>query len=160
MNVLVVGASGFLGRATCMELLRAGHAVSGTWRAHPERLPEGLADSLEETELETRRIDAEVVIACSARIPYGAMNRPDPELNEANIRMPLRLSHRFPKSRLDLAGEVTPRRERHDNVGETRGSRLPDQAGQGRLGPTQAQAGDDMHDKDRLRRRAGRVVHS
>lgn len=106
MSFLVVGASGFLGRATCMELLRAGHVVSGTWRVHPDRLPEGLADSFEESELETRPTDADVVIACSARIPYGAMNQPDPGLSEANIGMPLRLSRRFPKSRLVLASSV------------------------------------------------------
>lgn len=106
MSVLVVGASGFLGRATCLELLRAGLVVSGTWRAHPDRVPEGLADSFAESELETRSIYPEVVIACSARIPHGSMNQPDPVLSETNIGMPLRLSRRFPRSRLVLASSV------------------------------------------------------
>jgi nucleoside-diphosphate-sugar epimerase len=34
------------------------------------------------------------------------MNRPDPNLSEANVAMPLRLSRRFPNSRLVLASSV------------------------------------------------------
>jgi UDP-glucose 4-epimerase len=106
MRILVVGASGFLGRAVCAELLREGHAVHGTWRKHPERLRAGLEGAFSEGDLEISRTDFEVVVACSALVPYGAMNKPDPALIEANVEVPRRLTSRFPEARIVLASSV------------------------------------------------------
>lgn len=106
MRVLVVGASGFVGRATCAELLREGYSVQGTWREHPERLVAGLEDAFSESDLEISRTDFEVVLACSALVPYGAMNEPSPALIEANVEMARRLTSRFSKARIVLASSV------------------------------------------------------
>lgn len=77
LNVLVTGASGFIGSAVCRALAAQGHAVAAGYAAHPERLPTGLANLAPvQLDLADAAATTEVVHACKADVVVhlGAMS--------------------------------------------------------------------------------------
>lgn len=108
MRAVVLGASGFLGSNLAGRLVERGTEVYGTWFRRADALPKGLARAVHSTALEEARIPApDLVFICAAHIPYGRMDTPSPDLDDANVRLPERSLARFPGSRMILASSAS-----------------------------------------------------
>ncbi len=78
-NIVVTGATGFIGPVVCRALLAEGHTVAGVTR-RPDRLPNGVTprpvrDIGPETDWLDPLFGAEVVVHCAARVPGARESR-------------------------------------------------------------------------------------
>ncbi len=106
MQILVIGANGFLGRHLVKEHAERDHRVTAVYHAGTDHIPCEVP-RVAAVELETLPDSFDVVYMTAACIPYGHMDEPSPELVAANILLPLRACSRFTRARVIYASSVS-----------------------------------------------------
>lgn len=102
-TALVVGASGFLGRALCTTLLSHSLEVSGTFQNNPEKvLPGVTAISLKQLISGAKKETSfDAIFLCA-----GSFSAKPSEMIETQIKLPLQISQLFPKAKLIFISSV------------------------------------------------------
>ena len=99
MRVLVVGVNGFLGSNLIKTCLTQGWQVSGIYHKQKNNIPKGVTVfAVDQLELITQQFD--VVFLVAAYIPKNEDPFHMRQLIECNILLPLRISHKFKKTKI------------------------------------------------------------
>jgi nucleoside-diphosphate-sugar epimerase len=105
VQVLVIGANGFLGRHLMMEHMKRNDQVTAVYHSGTDHIPPGIP-RVAAAELKSLPDSFDAVYIAGASIPYGHMDEPSPDLVAANVLLPLQTCSRFPHARVVFASSV------------------------------------------------------
>ncbi len=105
MNILVIGANGFLGRNFVQKCLSKGWNVSCMYHDKKDNIPQ-TCKAYKYAHITTMKSSYDVVFLLAAMIPRDNMDRVNPDLIKANIQMPLTVCKKFTKSKIIFSSSV------------------------------------------------------
>lgn len=106
MKTLVIGANGFLARHLVSKLLALGWDVDCVYHTDKSFIP-SQCKSFHIDELPKLKNLYDVVFLLSAFIPYGSFNIQDKRLLDVNIKIPLKVTNKFKKSKIIFSSSVS-----------------------------------------------------
>ncbi len=106
MNVLVIGANGFLGSTIVQKCLSKKWRVDCIYNINKNNLPVS-TNNYSINELDTLSSKYDYIFLVAAYIPHGNYNLPSKELLDGNIKLPLKISEQFPESKIIFSSSVS-----------------------------------------------------
>ena len=104
--MLILGANGFLGRNLLKKCLDLKWDVTPVYHIKRGFIPEDIR-SINVEDVFKMNVRYDVIFLLSAFIPYGDLNSTDKRLIETNIKIPLRISEKFEKSKIVYSSSVS-----------------------------------------------------
>lgn len=106
MNVLVVGANGFLGNTIVQKCLEKEWKVDCIYNTNKNNLSVS-TNNYPVDQLDTLSSKYEYIFLVAAHIPHGNYNLPSKELLDGNILLPLKITQKFPESKIIFSSSVS-----------------------------------------------------
>lgn len=99
MNVLIVGANGFLGRNLIQKCLFKNWNVTCVYHSQHDHIPP-ICKRYSYNQIDKIKSKYDTVFLIAAVIPYGNFDRPTQQLFQANIKLPLLVATKFSESKV------------------------------------------------------------
>lgn len=132
MQVLVIGANGFLGRHILTACKDRGWHTEAVYHRRHDFIP-AKCTSFSVSELDSCPTDYDIIFLVAATIPYGNLNTPNKALLEANVRLVFTTVSRFENAKIVFSSSVSVYGNPVGTISEQSSFNAPNQYGLSKL---------------------------